>query len=158
MYKMSDRKMNLFKYLREGIKYNLIVLLLIIIGQGCLVLWGVSIANLVSSLASHDVESAKRLIVLLVLILLVWSVQIFLHSHFFIKAVQTMNQKMRQDIIKALISSDIQGFNEYDTGTFVSWLTNDITAINTYGFANLEMLIRQIVGIVFSFVAIIYFQ
>lgn len=158
MYKMSDRKMNLFKYLREGIKYNLIVLLLIIIGQGCLVLWGVSIANLVSSLASHDVESAKRLIVLLVLILLVWSVQIFLHSHFFIKAVQTMNQKMRQDIIKALISSDIQGFNEYDTGTFVSWLTNDITAINTYGFANLEMLIRQIVGIVFSFVAIIYFH
>lgn len=152
------KEMDLFKYIKGNLKGSLIVLASIIVGQACLVLWGVNVANLVSSLASRDVGASKHILITLVIIVAVWSLQIYLHSHLFADAMQTMNRRMREDIITNLISSDIKGYSQYDTGTIVSWLTNDITTINTYGFIDLEMVIRQIVGIVFSFAAIIYFH
>ena len=68
---------SLMKYIKREWKKNSYVLLTIIVGQACLVLWGVSIANLVTALAKLEIETAKLLSVQLLVIFMVWMFQLF---------------------------------------------------------------------------------
>lgn len=149
---------SLMKYIKREWKKNSYVLLTIIVGQACLVLWGVSIANLVTALAKLEIETAKLLSVQLLVIFMVWMFQLFFERKLLTDAVQSMDCRIREDIAQELVTTDYLSFNENEQGVYLSWLTNDIMTINQHGFNNLEMMINQAVGIALSVSAIVYFH
>lgn len=155
---VKTSKMTFNKYIIKEWKLALLVLFIIIIGQLCLVLWGLNVAKLVTSLANTDFQQSTQHIIFLVVIFLLWKIQIITDQHYFSKFVHTMNISMREDMVIGLIQSDIPNYRKYDVGALVSWLTNDITMINNQGYANLHMMISQISGIVFSVGAIVTFN
>lgn len=72
----EKKSMSIYSYLRKEWKFNVVVLCLMIIGQACLILWGVNVSDLVTYLANHNIDLAIGSIITLACILLLWSVQI----------------------------------------------------------------------------------
>lgn len=72
----EKKSMSIYSYVRNEWKVNVVVLCLMIIGQACLILWGVNVANLVAYLVNHNIDMVIGSIITLACILLVWSAQI----------------------------------------------------------------------------------
>lgn len=66
------------------------------------------------------------------------------------KAIVRMNSTLRSKILDKLIMMDYEKYSSKDTGSYVSWLTNDITQIETTAFNNLFDMIYQVSTIIFS--------
>lgn len=149
---------NLRKYIVQSIWLNLKLLFWIVIGAACTVGWGLISANALTALVDLNFESFMLWIFAMVLIVIVWCLQIYMESRLHSKAVQTMNIEIRNDISNRVSQLEYEEFHKKSEGTYVSWLTNDITMINQYGFGNLSMIVRQITTILFSIAAIIHFH
>lgn len=91
-------------------------------------------------------------------VLLLWCIQIYMQSKTFTQAVQEMNISMREDITKRISRYSYENFEKNAEGSYVSWLTNDINTINSYGFHTLSVVVTQIFTILFSVSAIVYFH
>lgn len=150
--------MSIIRYIRACWKYNLILLFWIFLGQGISVFWGIKIANLTTSLSESAIYTIIENLVSLTIIVLLWSIQIYMEEKSFSCAIENMNIQIREDVTNRIISAGYRLNFEKDSGTFVSWLTNDINIINQDGFWKLRMITKQIIGITFSLFAVIYFH
>lgn len=151
-------KIKLSKYIIQSIWLNLNVLFWIVVGAVCTVGWGLVSANALTALVELNFESFILWILIMVIIVIVWCIQIYMESTLYTKAVQTMDLEIRNDISRAVSHLEYKDFHQKSEGTYVSWLTNDISMINQYGFGNLSMIVRQITTILFSIAAIIHFH
>ncbi|MGX7108273.1 ATP-binding cassette domain-containing protein [Facklamia miroungae] len=150
--------MKLKNYIIRNISLSIQVLALIILGQICMVFWGFSISNLITYISSKNTDLFFTWLIFMIIDLVIWMVQIYISKIKYHKLIQKINIQIRQDIATKLFRSSYQNFYKKDEGTYVSWLTNDITIINEYGFGILYLIISQISGIVFSFIATVYFD
>lgn len=72
--------------------------------------------------------------------------------------IQKMSTQLRLDIAQNVTSGDYAFFHRHDTGTYGSWLTNDITMIESQGFACFFLIIQLICDTGFTIVAFLQFH
>ncbi|WP_261806734.1 ABC transporter ATP-binding protein [Lapidilactobacillus luobeiensis] len=73
-------------------------------------------------------------------------------------AVQRFSLDLRQDIAAQIEATPVEHFSAKNTGTYASWLTNDITLIEQNGFDNLFDLVQIITDPLFSLIALWHFH
>ena len=149
---------SLKKYLKEHWQKNGIVLFWIIVGSAVTVGWGWVSANALTALVELDFQSFIQWMLIMLGVFLVWCLQIYMQTVSYSKALEAMNISMREDITNRIAHYTYSDYEKHSEGTYVSWLTNDITTINYYGFGTLSMIVTQLFTVLFSIVAIINFH
>lgn len=71
-------------------------------------------------------------------------------------AVREMNTALRARISESLLGRDYQSFDEADTGTYLSWYSNDLHQLEQQGFLPFYQLLDAVVRTLFSAVALFY--
>mgnify|MGYP001211620991 CR=1 FL=1 len=135
--------MNIWRYIKKQWKLNTLVVTLDIINSLCVTLFSVGIADVLTAIVQHDVVRVVNWFIVLIIISIVWAVQYFLHDRVYALAVQRMDMDIRQDISLLLEGVNYNYFHSQSSSVYVSWLTNDISTINDYGFDCLELAITQ---------------
>lgn len=74
------------------------------------------------------------------------------------RTIAEMNRKMRNDITQKLIKKNIADYQRQDTGTYISWYTNDIKEAELQGMQNFYNCIHLIVLFVAGAVSLFYFS
>lgn len=74
------------------------------------------------------------------------------------KTTQYLSLALRKDIVAQISKSTIMHYQEKDTGVYASWLTNDITTIESNGFDNILQSIQIITDPLFSMFALFKFS
>ena len=151
-------KTYLFQYIKRRKKDNLVMLLIIALGSLTLTMWGYASSYALTSLANRDMNSFYIWTGVMVASLIIWSFQMFLDSRQFSKTVQNMNIEIRKDVADHLGEVSYQDYHAKDEGNYTSWMTNDVTMINEYGYATLHMIITQVLTILFSSIALFTFH
>lgn len=150
--------MNLKKFLLQKWKLSLIVLFLIVLGEFCTVFWGFSTSKLITFIAAKDKYSFKFWLLIMIFDIVLWISQIYLMKLYFQKLIQEISIEMRREISSKLFNSNYEDYISKDTGSYISYLTNDIEIIHDYGLYILYIIISQISSIVFCILATIYFH
>lgn len=150
--------MPLAKYIRRAWKENLIVLFWVVIGSSCTTLYGLSTANILTSAVAFKFRAVIIWVVVLLLTSVIWSLQIYFEAVTLTKSTQKMDTLIRQDITSSLLNRSVSAFHEKSSSVYVSWLTNDISTINEFGFGNLEMALSQFLTILMSIGAMLSFH
>lgn len=156
--KKLNKQLSLKTYLKRSWKPNVLMFFIIILGSLCLTLWGLSSANALTALADYNIKGFFKWILIMGVIFLFWVAQIYLETWQFSATVQQMNIEMRKDISKNVSDLDYETFFKNESGTYVSWMINDVGTINEYGYANLSMVTSQVFNIMFSSIALLSFH
>lgn len=150
--------MSLWKCICKQPKLNLTVLFWQIIGAVCVTMNGLGNANLVSSIVKLDRQAVTLWLGVILAANVTWGIQIRENRIWTERAVQAMDADIRLQIIQQLVGTDYSTYHQTATGTYVSWLTNDIATINDYGFETLVLVIYQALIIMMSVGALIHFH
>ena len=150
--------MNFLYYLKKKWKLTSIIILLNILEQFCVVFWGFSTAKLITNISNKDIDGFKIWLVLMIVDITIWIFEIYFMKIYYQKWVQESNIEIRKDVTRRLINTGYEEYANKEAGAYISWLTNDISIINDYGFDVLNYVIGQVVSIIFSAIATIYFN
>ncbi|MFM1525203.1 ABC transporter ATP-binding protein [Helcococcus bovis] len=150
--------MNFLYYLRKRWKLTSVIILLNILEQFCVVFWGFSTAKLITNISGKNINEFRFWLILMIADITIWIFEIYLKKIYYQKWVQETNIEIRKDITKKLLNTDYNEYVKKDTGAYISWLTNDISMINDYGFDVLNYVIGQVISIIFSVIATVYFN
>lgn len=150
--------MNFLYYLRKKWKLTSVIILLNILEQFCVVFWGFSTAKLITNISGKNINEFRFWLILMIADITIWIFEIYLKKIYYQKWGQETNIEIRKDITKKLLNTDYNEYVKKDTGAYISWLTNDISMINDYGFDVLNYVIGQVISIIFSVIATVYFN
>lgn len=150
--------MSLMYYIKKHWILNTHALLWILVGSAVTVGWGWAFSNALTSLVSSHFQGFIIWMSILIGIFLIWCLQIYMQSKTLQIAIQAMNSSIRKDVTERIANYSYEDFTKHTEGTYVSWLTNDITTINHYGFHTLAVVASQLFTILFSISAIVYFH
>ncbi|WP_258280602.1 MULTISPECIES: ABC transporter ATP-binding protein [unclassified Clostridium] len=121
-----------------------------------LVLTALMLANLLNVIIAGDVHALIKQIIFMILM---WTISIIMDYESKIntaKAVAKMNFTLRYQITDKLTQMDYEQFYKNETGSYVSWLTNDVTQIESTTFNQFFVLISQLSMIIFSLCGLVY--
>lgn len=142
--------MSLKTYLIRCKKANLIWFFWLLLNSLCVLANGHLSALALTSLVAQRLSDFACFTGLTLLNYLVWMVQIRQINPARERAIQTMNQAIRSDILVHLAKTSAASVQETGADTYTSWLTNDITTINDQGFETLEYMLSQAMNLIFS--------
>lgn len=114
------------------------------------VITSLMLTNLLNAIIARDV---KDLIKQTILLLLGWGVLLildYMKSILSSKAIARMNSTLRYEISEKLTKMDYEEFYSEETGSYVSWLTNDISQIENLGFSSIFTIVYGLATVVFS--------
>lgn len=145
-------------YLKREWRLNLVVSFLIMIGSlfrvGQALLQTYSLNALIAGKMGDFFRFELLNVVLFVVLIFVLITTDYLRE----KAVQQMIIDLRGDITHKLATENYQHAMGHDSGTYVSWLSNDMTMIGDQGFEYCFMLVQCVFDPLFSFVALLAFH
>lgn len=117
-----------------------------------------STAGVVNSIVSFTTEgfwiSVFKMIICYVLFLLFTYLKLRKVS----STIQIMSTHIRSETTKSLINSGFNNFKMRSTGTYASWLSNDITQIEQLGFKTFYELISGVITSVIALFSLVFFH
>ncbi len=146
------------KYLKIYWKQNLILTLIITFGACSQILAGVMNARAFNALISLDLEDFLQSMLIIFSLLSFYIISLLIRIPYEAKVIQMMSIKTREDITKSFEKMTYQNYHNYKAGTFVSWLTNDISTIEQNGYTNLYGLLTLIIEMVLAAIALMFFH
>lgn len=132
----------------------LITCLLCIISSFTNVTAGYMLSYLYKGISADSIDTLFSSSIILVLIWLLALLSTYIKTIFESKAIQKMNNTLRNDICNKIISLDYESFHKMDSGNYVSWLTNDVNQINSLGFLKFFSIIESLFALIFTFIAL----
>ncbi|MCQ9210438.1 ATP-binding cassette domain-containing protein [Granulicatella seriolae] len=146
------------KYMKFYWKENLLLFFIIVVGALSQVLSVVLNARAFNALIAFDWTEFVKTMLLILFMLIIYILSLLIKIPYETRVSQLMSTKIRTDVISKLEDVSYQKYHEYDSGTFVSWITNDINTIERDGFANVYLLITMIVNMLFASIALLFFH
>lgn len=144
------------KILRQYWLDNFIVLGLTMIVGASTVMASFTNAQILNALIAFDINS---LINGLIKLILIYGLFLFFSYIQAIKqniTIQKMSTSLRSSIMEKVINLDYQEYHKEKTGTYTSWLTNDINQIEQMGFTPFYELLGGIINSVLAFTALFF--
>lgn len=136
--------MNIFSIIKSEWKKNLIHMSVILLGSLATTGFGLASSNLLTAVSEKNINMSKTWIIIMLISSVIWSLQIFLEAISERRTIEAMNFNIRSEISEKIMSLSYADFHENEETDYVSWLINDISTIDGYGFGNLYMIIYQI--------------
>ena len=140
------------KYLFNRIGNNFRVLLLIVILNVSRVFNSMLNIKILESILSGDLKTFLQLSGLMIGIWIIYALLSYVKSIVQANAIRLMNQDLREDILDIIVRLDYTDYYDKDTGSYVSWLSNDINTIENSGFSNFYNIADSVVTVITSLI------
>ncbi|MFA9413390.1 ATP-binding cassette domain-containing protein [Streptococcus sp. E29BA] len=150
--------MSITTYLLRCKRENAKLLFWLVLNSLCVLANGLLSAQALTNLVAQDVRAFLMSTGLNLLVYLLWMLQIKQIVPAREHALQAMNHEMRTDILTRLSQTNYEQFQRESADTYTSWLTNDILTINELGFETLELMLTQLLNLIFSAITLISYH
>lgn len=156
---MTNNKLtSIFAYIKRYWKHNLILITIITCGALSSIATNVLNASLLDTLVNND---KQQFIWTLLITAGVWTAfLIFLYLKIRYKSVvvQKMATAIRDDIAELMTKSTYQSFHSKEAGAYASWMTNDLSAVETNGFEMFYVLFELVIEMIGGLIALYFFH
>lgn len=146
------------KYFRQFWKDNLLVTGLLLVTGVIQTIVSVLVANVLDALIANDwslfLRTLGQVVGLFTIFMIVIRIQIIKIS----RTKQKMATAIRSDITERIEKANYNEFHKRQVGTYASWLSNDISMIETEGFDNFYQILSGAIGTLSSVIALFYFH
>lgn len=150
--------MNIFSIIKSEWKKNLIHMSVILLGSLATTGFGLASSNLLTAVSEKNINMSKTWIIIMLISSFIWSLQIFLEAISERRTIEAMNFNIRSEISEKIMSLSYADFHVNEETYYVSWLINDISTIDQFGFGNLYMIVYQIFTILLGAYILIDFH
>lgn len=148
----------MFYYIKKFWKENLVVAVILFLAGLCQTVVSVQVASALDALIAFDFQTFVRIIGLVIVL---FSIQ-FIFVRMQIIKISQVKQKMataiREDITSRIENTTYNEFHERKVGTYVSWLSNDLSTIESVGFDQFYSLLSGSIATVTSIGALFFFH
>lgn len=149
------------KVINKHIKLVLGVSLLIIIYSLLSVLSGYSLSfmvNIFGNNNSNTLNDVFRVILIILIIDTLTLTSLYIKYYYQSKLQSRLRNELRVELSKRIINQDYENFDKVDSGTYLTWFTNDIKEIDGRCFEGVFNIIHSITSVVGTFIAIATFN
>lgn len=150
--------MNLSRYIKQFWFQNIGVVLVEVFKSVTDTVANILMANALTALTKLQAHEFLVWSAWAVLAYLGGAVGIYLEIYYVTHVIYLMDTALRRDIGQKLAAVNYEDYHRQSDSVYVSWLTNDITQINTYGFYNLVDIFSAISDIVFALIGLLYYR
>lgn len=148
----------MFYYIKQFWKDNLLVTFILLLVGLCQTIVSVQVATALNTLIAFDFLGFLQTVGV---ILVLFGVQLIFVRLQIIKISQ-VKQKMataiRKDITERIEHTSYSEFHTRQVGTYASWLSNDLSTIETVGFDNFYTILSGAIATVTSIIALFFFH
>lgn len=148
----------MFFYIRKFWKENLLVTLILFLAGLCQTIVSLQVASALDALIAFDFSSFIQIVGV---VLVLFGIQ-FIFIRLQIIKVSQVKQKMataiREDITKKIENTSYKEFHKRQVGTYVSWLSNDLSTIESTGFDQFYTFLSGITATITSIAALFFFH
>ncbi|WP_204122858.1 ATP-binding cassette domain-containing protein [Lacticaseibacillus mingshuiensis] len=148
----------LFHYFKTGWRSNVPVVLLMAACSALRVTHALLNAMILTALVARKFDWFLTIMLVDAAVVLALCLLLVLTGYLRALAVQQMSIRMRQDITTRLTAASFQEFRAHLTGTYASWLTNDMTLIEQNGFDSCFDCAQTVFDPLFSVIALLSFH
>lgn len=145
-------------YIKRFWKENLFLTLLLLVEAVSQTSVLILIGRATDHLATSDFDEFVRLIIIISVMWLGTFFIISLRINVKSRVKQRMAIAIRADIAKRLEQSSYEEYHKKSTGTYASWLSNDLTQIEEQGFEKLYLVLANILQLLTSSVGLLVFH
>lgn len=148
----------MFHYIKQFWKENLLVTFILFLVGLCQTIVSVQVASALDTLIAFDFPGFLRTVLI---ILGLFGIQLIFVRLQIIKISQ-VKQKMataiRTDITQRIETASYSEFHTRQVGTYASWLSSDLSTIETVGFDNFYTILSGVIATVTSIIALFFFH
>lgn len=148
----------MFQYIKRFWKDNLIVGLLLFGSAGSQALASMVNAEALNALIELDFEGFIQSTFLMFIAFMILLIFTYLQIVKQTQTIQKMVTAIREDITNRIEKTSYNGFHEKQVGTYISWLSNDMTTLEGQGFEALYTVMGGIISTITSIIALLFFH
>jgi len=150
--------MIMLHYIKKFWKDNLLLTFILFLVGLCQTIVSVQVATALDTLIAFDFQGFLRTVLI---IFGLFGIQ-FIFVRLQIIKISQIKQKMataiRTDITKRIENTSYSEFHTRQVGTYASWLSNDLSTIETVGFDNFYTMVSGLISTLTSVVALFFFH
>ncbi|WMM27010.1 ABC transporter ATP-binding protein [Tissierella sp. MB52-C2] len=125
---------------------------LLVIGNVILVTNSFMNLKMTDTIINQDLHGFYKYLAIVLGIMILKSLQGYIYGIYESKMVQSIGMELREDIVKELIEYDYEEYYSKDSGTYVSWLTQDVDYILNNGLKPFYTMFDQITAVIASLI------
>lgn len=148
----------MYTIIKSNIKKFSLLTIFIVAGQLLLIYAATINALVLNELIAMNLE---RFLKLSIYQMIVWCGIIFLDwvvKNYQVEVIQEFNLEIRNRIATDISNSTYQEFHSKSSGTYLSWLNNDVQTLNDQAFKQLFLVIKGISGTIFAVVTLNHYH
>ncbi|CMU12694.1 ATP-binding cassette domain-containing protein [Streptococcus pneumoniae] len=148
----------MYTIIKSNIKKFSLLTIFIVAGQLLLIYAATINALVLNELIAMNLE---RFLKLSIYQMIVWCGIIFLDwvvKNYQVEVIQEFNLEIRNRVATDISNSTYQEFHSKSSGTYLSWLNNDVQTLNDQAFKQLFLVIKGISGTIFAVVTLNHYH
>ena len=148
----------MFHYMKKFWKENLLVVFILFLVGLCQTIVSVQVATALDALIVFDFRLFLKIVGIVCVLFGFQFIFIRLQIIKISQVKQKMATKIREDITERIEKTSYIEFHNRQIGTYASWLSNDLTTIETVGFDNFYTLLSGVIAALTSMIALFFFH
>lgn len=150
--------MRLNQYFLRHWRMGLLVSALLIAGTVLNTAYTITLGNILTALGRRSASGTLMWLVATAIVLTLFSLQHYLEPVVEMAVNEAMGLSVRRDITARLARTSAEQFHQQPVPEYVSWLTNDLSTINDYGFENTWMAAGQALQVVIGGAVLLHYN
>lgn len=146
----------MIKYIYKRFMHNILMFIIILFGAIFKVLAAYKIGEAFNYILKYNFKMFYELILISGIYFLFYLFMIYIKIIYQNYLIQIMLIDIRLDLVNSIEKTTYENFNKNDTGTYISWLSNDISIIEQKGFNNLYQVVTMLLESLISVFGLIF--
>src|SRR5699024_8991776 len=148
----------MFYYIYKFWKENLVVTLILFLTGLCQTIVSVQVASALDALIAFNFNHFLRIVGIVLGLFAIQLIFVRLQIIKISQVKQKMATAIRTDITQRIEKTSYNEFHKRQVGTYASWLSNDLSTIETVGFDNFYALLTGSIATLTSVIALLFFH
>lgn len=148
----------MFYYIKQFWKENLLVSFILLLVGLCQTIVSVQVASALDTLIAFDFQGFLQTVLIILALFGIQLIFVRLQIIKISQVKQKMTTAIRKDITERIEQTTYNEFHTRQVGTYVSWLSNDLSTIETVGFDNFYTILAGMIATVTSVIALFFFH
>src|SRR5699024_5843218 len=146
----------MFYYIYKFWKENLVVTLILFLTGLCQTIVSVQVASALDALIAFNFNQFLRIVGIVLGLFAIQLIFVRLQIIKISQVKQKMTTAIRTDITQRIEKTSYNECHKRQVGTYASWLSNDLSTIETVGFDNFYALLTGSIATLTSFIALFF--
>src|SRR5699024_2487260 len=158
LFTNKQEGIKMFYYIYKFWKENLVVTLILFFTGLCQTIVSVQVASALDALIAFNFNHFLRIIGIVLGLFAIQLIFVRLQIIKISQVKQKMATAIRTDITQRIEKMGYNEFHKRQVGTYASWLSNDLSTIETVGFDNFYALLTGSIATLTSVIALLFFH